>query len=232
MSKPDFLTRRKWMVEHHIAKSGIRDKRILDAMLAVSREVFFPQDLDESVYEDVALEIAEGRVASQPATVAAMVAALDLKGGEKVLEIGTGSGYEAAVLSRIAGTVYTVEPIAQFAEKAAAILNQQGYRNVHVLHGEEHHGWLDHAPYDAIAVTEARPAVPERLTAQLKIGGRLVAALGIDPQVQTLIRITRVAEDDYVREDIAAVHAAPLPDFGELDPDAVHARRPGKPPAS
>jgi protein-L-isoaspartate(D-aspartate) O-methyltransferase len=217
------------MVQHHIAGHGIQDPRVLDAMLAVPREIFLPESLWESAYDNVPLLIAEGRMISQPDVLAEMVAALALKGGEKVLEIGTDPGYIAAVLSRIAGNVYTVEPIAQFAEKAAAVLNEHGFHNVHVLHGEEHRGWPDHAPYDAIMMAEARPAVPKALTAQLRIGGRLVAAVGVDPQVQMLIRITRVSEEDYAREDLGPVHVSPVPDFGELNPDAVHARQPGRP---
>jgi protein-L-isoaspartate(D-aspartate) O-methyltransferase len=226
MSTPDFSTRRQWMVRHHVAGHGIDDSRVLDAMLAVPREIFLPESLWELAYENVPLPIAEGRMASQPDVVAEMIAALALKGGEKVLEIGTAPGYAAAVLSRIAGNVYTVEPIAQFAEKAAAALSEHGFHNVHVLHAEEHNGWPDHAPYDAILMAEARPAVPKALMAQLKIGGRLVAPVGIDPQSQMLVRITRNSAEDYAHENIAPVRASPLPDFGELNPDAVHARRP------
>ena len=123
-----------------------------------------------------------------------MVEALKLKGGEKVLEIGAGSGYAAAVLSRIAGEVYTVERIGQLAEKAAEPLADLGYGNVHVLHGDGTKGWPEHAPYDAIVVAAGGPQVPEALKQQLKIGGRLVIPVGADPRAQELVRVTRVSE--------------------------------------
>jgi protein-L-isoaspartate(D-aspartate) O-methyltransferase len=152
-----------------------------------------------------------------------MVDALNLKGGEKVLEIGAGSGYAAAVLSRIAGEVYTVERIAQLAEKAASRLADLGYANVRVLHGDGTLGWLDHAPYDAIVVAAGGPSVPDTLKQQLKIGGRLVIPVGTDPRVQELIRVTRRSETEFSTEDIADVCFVPLigaegwlPETGEL----------------
>ena len=140
-----------------------------------------------------------------------MTEALALEGGEKVLEIGTGSGYAAAVLSRIAANVFTVERIGQLAEKAAAVLADLGYRNVHVLHADGTRGWVaDHAPYDAIVVAAGGPEVPESLKTQLKIGGRLVIPVGIDRRVQELLRVTRLSEDEYQTEDIADVRFVPL----------------------
>jgi erythromycin esterase-like protein/precorrin-6B methylase 2 len=135
---------------------------------------------------------------------------LALEGGEKVLEIGTGSGYAAAVLSRIARNVYTVERIGQLAEKAAAVLAKLGYSNVHVLHADGTRGWPDHAPYDAIVVAAGGPEVPESLKTQLKIGGRLVIPVGADRRVQELLRVIRVSEDQYKTEDIADVRFVPL----------------------
>jgi protein-L-isoaspartate(D-aspartate) O-methyltransferase len=151
----DFAQLRDEMVEHHIAARGVRSTRVLQAMRKIPREAFLPGNLQEFAYEDSPLPIAEGQTISQPYIVALMAEALLLEGGEKVLEIGTGSGYAAAVLAEIAAEVYTVERIGQLAEKAAAALAEQGYDNVHVLHGDGTRGWPDHAPYDAIVVAAA-----------------------------------------------------------------------------
>jgi len=210
--KPEFdLTHlRDEMVEHHIAARGVRSDKVLNAMRKVKREAFLPEHLREFAYEDSPLPIAEGQTISQPYIVALTAEALLLEGGEKVLEIGTGSGYAAAVLAEIAGEVYTVERIGQLAEKAAAALADQGYDNVHVLHGDGTRGWADHAPYDAIAVAAGGPKIPESLRTQLKIGGRLVIPVGSDARAQELVRVTRVSENDYRREDLADVRFVPL----------------------
>ena len=147
-------------------------------MRTVPREAFLPQQLHEFAYEDWPLPIEEGQTISQPYIVAFMTEALALAGGEKVLEIGTGSGYAAAVLAEIAGEVYTVERIGQLAEKAASTLADLGYDNVHVLHGDGTKGWPDHAPYDGIIVAAGGPKIPDSLKEQLKIGGRLVIPVG------------------------------------------------------
>jgi protein-L-isoaspartate O-methyltransferase len=139
-----------------------------------------------------------------------MTEALMLKGGDKVLEIGAGSGYGAAVLSEIAAAVYTVERLGPFAEKAAALLAELGYDNVHVLHGDGTKGWPEHAPYDAIVVAAGGPQVPGSLKDQLKIGGRLVIPVGSDVRSQELVRVTRVSANEYRSEDIADVRFVPL----------------------
>jgi protein-L-isoaspartate(D-aspartate) O-methyltransferase len=177
---PDLAKRRAAMVERQITSRGIRSELVLGAMASVPREKFLPDSMEEFAYEDSPLPIAEGQTISQPYIVALMTEALALDGGEKVLEIGTGSGYAAAVLSRIAKDVYTVERIGQLAERAAAVLADLGYGNVHVLHGDGTLGWVDHAPYDAIVVAAGGPDVPESLKRQLKVGGRLVIPIGKD----------------------------------------------------
>jgi len=210
MNNIDYSQRRNMMVENHIIARGIHSQLVLDAMRAVPREDFLPQHHREFAYEDAPLPIAEGQTISQPYIVALMTEALALKGGEKVLEIGTGSGYAAAVLAQIAAEVYTVERIRQLADTAATLLSDLGYTNVHVQHGDGTRGWEDHAPYDAIVVTAGGPEVPESLRSQLKIGGRLVIPVGADPRLQELVRVTRTSAEQYKTDNIAGVRFVPL----------------------
>ena len=205
-----FTSLRKQMVERDIAARGVCDELVLDAMRKVPRELFLPKNLREFAYEDSPLPIAGEQTISQPYIVAFMAEALMLKGGEKVLEIGAGSGYAAAVLSEIAANVYTVERLGSLAEKAAATLADLGFGNVHVLHGDGTRGWPEHAPYDAIVVAAGGPQVPESLKQQLKVGGRLVIPVGADPRSQELVRVTRVSNNEYRSEDIADVRFVPL----------------------
>jgi protein-L-isoaspartate(D-aspartate) O-methyltransferase len=210
VNRIDFAALREGMVDLQVAGRGVRSQLVLNAMRTVPREAFLPESLREFAYEDAPLPIAEGQTISQPYIVALMTEALALEGGDKVLEIGTGSGYAAAILSRIAKDVYTVERIGQLAEKAAGALADLAYRNVHVLHGDGTRGWPDHAPYDAIVVAAGGPEVPESLKTQLKIGGRLVIPVGVDRRVQELLRVIRVTENEYRTEDIADVRFVPL----------------------
>jgi protein-L-isoaspartate(D-aspartate) O-methyltransferase len=205
-----FASLRAEMVERNIAARGVRDDLVLEAMRKVPRELFLPDELREFAYEDSPLPIAGEQTISQPYIVAFMAEALMLKGGEKILEIGAGSGYAAAVLSEIAANVYTVERLGQLADKAAATLTDLGYDNVHVLHGDGTRGWPAHAPYDAIVVAASGPQVPESLKEQLKIGGRLVIPVGADQRSQELVRVTRISKSEYCSEDIADVRFVPL----------------------
>jgi protein-L-isoaspartate(D-aspartate) O-methyltransferase len=205
-----FAERRSDMVRDHIAARGVRSKNVLEAMRKVRREAFLPVSMREFAYEDSPLPIAEGQTISQPYIVALMTEALGLEGGERVLEIGTGSGYAAAVLGEIAGEVYTIERHGPLAEKAAEVLSDLGYQNVHVRHADGTLGWPEHAPYDAIVVTAGGPKVPSTLREQLRVGGRLVIPIGTDPRVQELVRVTRIAEDEYKQEDLADVRFVPL----------------------
>ena len=210
MTKINVEKRRTEMVDRHIAHRGVRSELVLSAMRSVPRERFLPEDLREFAYDDTPLPIAEGQTISQPYIVAMMIEALELAGDEKVLEIGTGSGYAAAVLARIAKDVYTVERIGQLAEKSAATLAGLGYANVHVLHGDGTRGWSDHAPYDAIVVAAGGPQVPESLKAQLKIGGRLVIPVGSNRRIQELVRVTRIGAHEYRTTELADVRFVPL----------------------
>ena len=205
-----FPSLRAEMVERNIVARGVRDDLVLEAMRKVPRELFLPKNLREFAYEDSPLPIAGEQTISQPYIVAFMAEALMLKGGEKVLEIGAGSGYAAAVLSEIAANVYTVERLGQLADKAAATLADLGYDNVHVLHADGTRGWPEHAPYDAIVVAAGAPQVPESLKQQLKLGGRLVIPVGTDQRSQELVRVVRVSKNEYRSEDIADVRFVPL----------------------
>ncbi|THD51532.1 MAG: protein-L-isoaspartate(D-aspartate) O-methyltransferase [Bradyrhizobium sp.] len=208
-AKP-FASLRAEMVERNIVARGVQDALVLEAMRKVPRELFLPKNLREFAYEDSPLPIAGEQTISQPYIVAFMIEALLLRGGEKVLEIGAGSGYAAAVLSEIAADVYTVERLGQLADKAAATLADLGCDNVHVLHGDGTKGWPEHAPYDAIVVAAGGPQIPGSLKEQLKVGGRLVIPVGEDQRAQELVRVTRISRDTYRSEDIADVRFVPL----------------------
>jgi len=206
----DFAKARDRMVERYLVHRGIRSGLVLEAMRAVPRERFLPPELKEFAYQDTPLPIAEGQTISQPYVVAMMIEALQLKGGETVLEVGTGSGYAAAVLAQIASQVYTVERIGQLAEKAATTLSRLGVTNVHVLHSDGTLGWSAHAPYDAIVVAAGGPQVPEALKSQLKIGGRLVIPVGRDRRLQELLRLVRTGPNEHTTEELADVRFVPL----------------------
>jgi protein-L-isoaspartate(D-aspartate) O-methyltransferase len=207
---PQMKNKRNAMVRRQVEARGVTSPDVLDAMRAVPREAFLPEHMREFAYEDAPLPIDEGQTISQPYIVAFMTEALGLQRGETVLEIGTGSGYAAAVLAEIAGQVYTVERFSQLAQKAAAVLSELGNHNIHVLHADGSLGWPEHAPYDAIAVAAGGPAVPQSLKSQLKIGGRLVIPIGTDTCAQELVRVTRISENEWTNEDLADVRFVPL----------------------
>jgi len=179
-------------------------------MKRVPRHVFVDEALQERAYGDHALPIGEGQTISQPYIVAAMTEALQLRPRDRVLEIGTGSGYAAAVLAVIAADVYTVERLERLAESARRRLEELGFANVHVRHGDGSLGWPEHAPYDAIVVTAGGPIVPRSLLRQMAVGGRLVMPVGPTTRSQQLVRIVRTCEETYDPERLEDVAFVPL----------------------
>ncbi len=204
-----FAEERARMVELQLAGRGISDPRVLDAFRRVPREAFLPEELAEFAYRDTPLPIAGKQTISQPYIVAVTVQALGLRGDERVLEVGTGSGYAAAILSCLAREVYTVERLEPLAEEARLRLERLGYHTVHVLCGDGTLGWAEHAPYDAIAVAAGGPKVPKALLSQLKPNGRLIIPVGPEAS-QVLTRIVREGEDRFREEPITDVRFVPL----------------------
>ena len=198
------------MVRRHIARRGISDVRVLDAMASVPREDFVRPSLSHCAYADGPLPIGEGQTISQPYVVAWMAEAAELGAGDRVLEVGTGSGYAAAVLGRIALMVYTVERHAVLADSARDRLWRLGYGNVQVRHGDGTGGWSEHAPYDAIVVAAAGASVPEALRDQLRVGGRLVMPVGRPWERQSLVRLRQEPAGVFRQEELGAVRFVPL----------------------
>jgi len=205
--KIDFEKLRRKMVETQLIPRGIKDKKVIEAFLIVPREKFVSENLKEFAYDDTPLPIGEGQTISQPYIVALMTELLQLKGGEKVLEIGTGSGYQAAILSEIGCDVYSVERIPSLATRAGKILQQLGYI-VKIKIGDGTLGWEEYAPYDGIIVTAAGPRTPQSLLTQLKEGGRIVMPVG-DMYLQELIRITKV-KGKFIKENFGGCQFVPL----------------------
>jgi protein-L-isoaspartate(D-aspartate) O-methyltransferase len=206
----DTVAEREQMVRAHIAARGIRDPAVLGAFRSVPREAFLPPELHEFAYQDSPLPIAEGQTISQPYIVALMTAALELRPGDCALEIGTGSGYGAAILGRIARRVYTIERHKPLADLAASRLAELGMHHVQVRCGDGSLGWAEHAPYDAISVTAGGPGVPGALLEQLAPGGRLVMPIGEGRELQKLVRVTRRPDGSFAREDLEDVRFVPL----------------------
>jgi protein-L-isoaspartate(D-aspartate) O-methyltransferase len=198
------------MVSQHLLARGIRDAAVVRAMREVPREAFLPPEMQRFAYEDGPLPIQAGQTISQPYIVALMIEALELRGEEKVLEIGTGSGYAAAVLSLCAARVVTVERIEVLAGSARIRLKELGYRNVTVQVADGTLGWKEQAPYDGIVVTAGAPDIPSELVQQLAPGGRLVIPVGPTPHLQSLARIRKDAQGALKREDLCPVRFVPL----------------------
>jgi protein-L-isoaspartate(D-aspartate) O-methyltransferase len=187
----DLTQARERMVIEQLERRGISDRRVLAAMRAVARDRFIPPEYAEHAYDDAPLPIGSSQTISQPYMVALMSEVAALNGSERVLEIGTGSGYQAAILSRLAGEVYSVESIRALHDRARVILAAMGVSNVVLRCGDGSEGWPEAAPFDAIIVTAAMPGIARPLLDQLKPDGRLVAPIGED-ELQTLVRVSRV----------------------------------------
>jgi protein-L-isoaspartate(D-aspartate) O-methyltransferase len=186
----DYVQLRERMVKEQLVSRGINDPRVLRAMAKVPRHLFLESELGDHAYEDHPLPIGANQTISQPYIVALMVEALELKGAERVLEVGTGSGYAAAVLSQLCAEVFTVEAVQELALKARTLLSSLGYRNVSVLVGDGTLGWEERAPYDAVVISAAAPCIPRPLIEQLKIPGYLVFPMG-EKELQSLVRIRK-----------------------------------------
>jgi len=198
------------MVRAQLAGRGITDEHVLEAMRRVARDAFVAPGMEEFAYEDSPLPIAEGQTISQPYIVAAMTEAAEVRPGNRVLDVGTGSGYAAAVLAEIAGEVYTIERHTALAGNAGARFQRLGYRNIHVRHGDGTLGWPEAAPFDAIIVTAGGPEIPEALRNQLTIGGRLIIPVGDFIHHQRLVKLVRRGEHDFSEQELEPVRFVPL----------------------
>jgi protein-L-isoaspartate(D-aspartate) O-methyltransferase len=200
---------RRQMVERDLRGRGIKDERVLAAMNTIARHLFVPERLRASAYEDRPLPIGDGQTISQPYIVAFMSELLELKGGEKVLEIGTGSGYQTAVLAQLAAQVFSIEIIPALGARAAQRLERLGFANIEIKIGDGFFGWEEKAPFDAILLTAASPRIPEPLWRQLREGGRLILPEGEEGKAQKLIRYRKSAGKP-VAEEITGVIFVPL----------------------
>jgi len=195
----DFTLQRENLVDL-LAVEGIRDARVLDALRRVERHRFVPDQVLDRAYDNRPLPIGSGQTISQPYVVAYMTEILQLNESHRVLEIGTGSGYQAAVLAEVAGEVYSIEILPELGENAAALLTELGYDNIHVRIGDGYQGWPEMAPFDAVIVTAAPDHIPQPLVDQLAVGGRMIIPVGDDYQRLTLI--LRTSEGVEVIDDL------------------------------
>jgi protein-L-isoaspartate(D-aspartate) O-methyltransferase len=198
------------MVAQQIEGRGIHDPAVIEAMRQVPREAFVSDKYRDFVYDDGPLPILEGQTISQPYVVALMIESLRIESGDRVMEIGTGSGYAAAILSHIAAEVFTVERLESLVQFARQNLAGLGYDNVHLHHGDGTLGWPKHAPYDAIVVAAGGPTVPLALKEQLAIGGRLIMPVGGEQRAQQLVRVNRKSERDFSQSKLSHVRFVPL----------------------
>ena len=196
------------MVANQIEQRGVRDPKVLRTMRETPRHLFVPDYLKNSAYSDSPLPIGEGQTISQPYIVALMTELLQLEGGETILEIGTGSGYQAAVLSPLVKEVFTIEIVRPLANSARKLIKNLGYENVTVKWGDGYKGWVEHAPYDRVIVTAAPDQVPQALIGQMKIGGLLVIPVGT--YYQELKVITKISEQEIEEKSIIPVRFVPM----------------------
>ena len=205
----NFSIARRRMVEDQVVARGVRDSRVISAMLQVPRHKFVEEALESQAYQDAPLPIGERQTISQPYMVAVMSEALELDGTEKVLEVGTGSGYQAAVLALLADRIFSLERIPALARRARKALDSCGYSKVNIRLADGTLGWQEMAPFDAIVVTAGAPDVPRDYLDQLAVGGRLVIPVG-DRMSQVLMRITRTSEHEFKEEQLLGCRFVPL----------------------
>lgn len=205
----DFTIARRRMVEKQVVARGVTDARVIDAMLRVPRHRFVEEAFADKAYQDAPLPIGEKQTISQPYMVAVMSEALALKGVETVLEVGTGSGYQAAVLALLADRVFSLERLSSLARRARKTLDENGFSKVNIRLADGTLGWRDMGPFDAILVTAGAPGIPPEYLSQLKTGGRLVIPVG-DRDNQTLMRVTRLGESEYREEKMLDCRFVPL----------------------
>jgi protein-L-isoaspartate(D-aspartate) O-methyltransferase len=186
----DLQELRKIMVETQLIPRGIKDKRVLDAMKRVPRHIFVNESMQHRAYDDMALSIGEGQTISQPYMVAAMTELLELTGDERVLEIGTGSGYQAAILAELSKDIYTVERVSVLSEQAEARFHSLGYKNIHMKVGDGTSGWPEEAPFNRIIITAGTPKIPEPLMEQLSDDGIMIAPVG-DRFSQQIVKVVK-----------------------------------------
>lgn len=196
----EMTIQRKRMVTEQLISRGVGDKRVLDAMSKIPRHLFVAEYLRNRAYGDHPLPIDEGQTISQPYVVALMTEALDLKPDDRVLEIGTGSGYQASVLAEIVKEVYTIEIREKLSKRAGELLNRLGYKNIKTKYADGYFGWKEHAPFDAIIITASANHIPPPLIKQLKEGGRLIIPLGSTLYYQVLTMATKKGDDLDVRQ--------------------------------
>jgi protein-L-isoaspartate(D-aspartate) O-methyltransferase len=208
-AQPPASDERAAMVREQLADRDITDPRVLAAMGRVERHRFVLREFRASAYDDRPLPIGYDQTISQPYIVALMTQLARVSRGDRVLEIGTGSGYQAAVLAELGAEVYTIEIVRPLGERAQRLLRGLGYDDVHVRIGDGYRGWPEHAPFSAVLLTAAPPEIPQPLLDQLAVGGRLVAPVGSDPQSQSLVVVTRT-EEGYQRQNVVPVSFVPM----------------------
>lgn len=198
------------MIDSQIQARGVRDPRVIDAFHSVDRADYVPANFKRYAYSDSPLPIEAGQTISQPYMVAAMTEMLKVKPNARILEIGTGTGYQTAILAELAAEVYTIEIIAGLAMKARMLLEAKGYQNIHYKIGDGHLGWPESAPYDGILVAAAPNHIPQLLKDQLKIGGRLIIPVGPVHSVQELLEVQRISETEWREHERMSVRFVPL----------------------
>lgn len=210
MTTPDSLFEQRQLLMEELQRLGVQDSNVLQAILSVSREEFVSNELRKVAYRNEPLPIGLGQTISQPLVVAHMAEALQLRPSDRVLEVGTGSGYAAAIFSCLCSEVFTIERHLALSKNASRRLKKLGYDNVYALHGDGTLGWSEKAPFDAIVVAASGPRIPSALLEQLQIGGCLVIPIGGKMDSQQLLRVTRRTATDFTTEDLGEVRFVPL----------------------